>query len=196
MPSLIQPTPDKYSAIVGPQQRMTPKLHQTDSFEELAHEAMDFLVTEFGFRCVSSARKLLRYESPSIFVEVGHSDYDAEVCARVGRLGAPGVLPDQPSERLDFGLILAVADPAGYAAIHRDVPYSCARQAEGIHKLLANFARGLRAYGSGLLSADPQTYAEARKLRFWHAPTLPPEKAPEPDSAPLNPLHDQQTLRL
>jgi hypothetical protein len=111
-------------------------------------------------------------------------------------LGAPGVLPDQPSERLDFGLFLAVADPAGYAAIHRDVPHSCARKTEGIQKLLANFARGLRTYGSGLLSADPKTYAEARELRFWHAPTLPPEKAPGQDSAPLNPSHDQQTLHL
>jgi hypothetical protein len=148
---------------------------QSDPFESLAHEAMDFLVTESSFRCVSSARRLVRYESSLVFVEVGHEDHDSEVYARVGRLGAPGLLPEQSTERIDLSLFLAVADPEGYKTLHRDVPYSCAQHEEEIQKVLTRFAHGLRAHGIGLLTADPKTYAKARELRFWHAPELPPE---------------------
>jgi hypothetical protein len=146
-----------------------------DSFEALAHVAMDFLITDFSFRCTASSQRLVRYESSSVFCEIGQGDYDAEVYSRVGRLGAPGVLPDQPSERLDFGLFLAVTDPTGYQHLHREVPYACARQPADIARVLARFADGFKVFGRGLLEADPETYQRARELRFWHAPNLAKE---------------------
>jgi hypothetical protein len=162
-----------------------------DSFEALAHAAMDFLVTEFGFQCTTSNQHLVRYESSAVFCEVGHGDYDAEVYARVGRLGALGVLPDQPSERLDFGLFLAVADPTGYQCFHQEVPYACAREPVNIARVLARFADGFRIFGRGLLEADPEIYQRARELRFWHAPSLPTEQPQHSPAQQTSDRHEQ-----
>lgn len=171
---------------------MSAPTQQTDSFETLVHAAMDFLCTEFGFRCITSSQSLVRYESSAVFCEVGHGDYDAEVYARVGRFGAPGVLPDQPSERLDFSLFLAVADPAGYRTLHQDVPYSCAREPASIRRVLVRFADGLRVFGRGLLEADAETYQRARALRFWDAPMLPPDSPPQSPTPPTTGTQNQK----
>src|SRR5690349_12633881 len=91
-----------------------------NGFEASVHEAFDFLSLDSGFRCVASKPDVVRYESPSVFFEFGYSvSHDHEVYARFGRIDAPGVLPGEPAECLDFGLFLAVADPIGYAAIRR-----------------------------------------------------------------------------
>jgi hypothetical protein len=53
---------------------------------------------------------------------LGWLDYESEVYAHVGRLGAPGIGPDK-LQCLCFSLFLAVADPAGYIAFYREFPY-------------------------------------------------------------------------
>jgi hypothetical protein len=145
-----------------------------NGFEGSAHEALDFLASDLGFRCVTSKPALVRYESSLVWFEVGYSvSHDQEVYARVGRLGGPGVLPEEPAERLDFGLLLAVADPSGYRAIRRDVPYSIARSEEQVRRVLSYYAVGLRLHGMPLLAGDGAAYSRAREVRWWHAPDAP-----------------------
>jgi hypothetical protein len=147
-------------------------------FESCAHEAFYFLSTAFDFRCMASGQTLVRYQSPAVFFEVGHSvSYDHEVYARIGRIGVPGILPDQAPERLDFGLFLAVADPPAYLALRHDVPYACASTDYHIRRVLSYFSSGLRQHGAQLLAADTDAYSRAHELCFWHAPQLPPEAA-------------------
>lgn len=177
---------------------MTIDSDKPTSFEVLAHGEMDPIMAAHGFECASSDMACVRYESASVFFEIGHAGYDGEVYARVGRLGAPGVLPDQTSERIDFGLFLAVMDPAGYLRCHRDVPYSCAREFVKMRAILARFARGLRDHGSPLLEGDRETYCRARELRFWHAPQLPPDHTSAADfQVPsMSHTHEQGLLGL
>jgi hypothetical protein len=116
----------------------------------------------------------VRFESPTVFFEVGYTaSYDCEVYARIGRLGAPGVLSNSLEERLDFGLFLSVADPDGYIEFRRIVPNNIATSEGQIRRVLSYFSIGLGQYGIPLLSADDKTYAHARELRFWHAPDFP-----------------------
>jgi hypothetical protein len=145
-----------------------------NGFEANAHEAFDFLVSDFGFRCAASTPTLVRYESPVVWFEAGYAvSYDHEVIARVGRISAPGKLSEEPAERLDFGLLLAVADPDGCAAIRRDVPYCIAHSVEQVRRVLSWHATGLRRYGTALLAADGPAYSRAREVRWWHAPDAP-----------------------
>jgi hypothetical protein len=145
-----------------------------NGFEANAHEAFDFLASDLGFRCVESKPALVRYESSLVWFEVGSAVCcDHEVYARVGRLGAPGVLPEELAERLDFGLLLAVADPGGHRAIRRDVPYSIAQSEEQVRRVLSYYAAGLRLHGMPLLAGDGAAYSRAREVRWWHAPDAP-----------------------
>ncbi|MGH7222503.1 MAG: hypothetical protein ACRELF_04710, partial [Gemmataceae bacterium] len=128
------------------------------------------------FRCVLSKVDLVRYESPLVYFEVGYSvSHDHEVYARVGRLATPGVFPGRSEERLDFGLLLAVADPGGDAAIRNDVPYSIAHSEGQVRRVLSHYAAGLKRYGLPLLAGDERAYALAREVRWWQAPDVPPE---------------------
>ena len=134
-----------------------------NGFEVRAREAFDFLISDLGFRCVVSKPALVRYESSMVWFEVGYAvSHDHEVYARVGRLGAPGVLPEELAERLDFGLLLAVADPSGYAAVCRDVPYYIANSEEHVQRVLSYYAAGLKRNGMPLLAGDEPTYSQAR----------------------------------
>jgi hypothetical protein len=145
-----------------------------NGFEVSALEAFDFLASDFDFRCVASKHTLVRYESSVVWFEVGYAvSYDHEVYARVGRRGAPGLLPEQLAERLDFGLLLAVADPGGYTAIRCDVPHYIAHSEEQVRRVLSYYAAGLRRYGMPLLAGDGPAYARAREVRWWHAPDAP-----------------------
>lgn len=140
-------------------------------FERCAHQAFDFLSTDFDFSCVESDQTLVRYQSPAVFFKVGHSvSHDHEVYVRIGRMGATGILPEEASERLDFGLFLAVADPPAYLALQHDVPYCCASTDHHIRRALSYFSSGLQQHGAQLLAADADAYSRARELRFWHAP--------------------------
>jgi hypothetical protein len=145
-------------------------------FDAAAHEALDSQFIDSGFQCTESRADLVRYESPLVYFEVGYSvGYDFEVYARIGRIGYPGVLPDDPSERLDFGLVLAVADPCGYAEHCQAVPHSIATSDEQVKTVLAYIAAGLRTHGRPLLAGESGAYEKGRGLRFWHAPDVPPD---------------------
>jgi hypothetical protein len=147
-----------------------------NGFEDAAHEAFEFLCSEAGFRCAKSEPDLVRYESGRVFFEVSYAvDYDYCIDAYIGRFGVPGLLSEQSDESISFGLFLAVADPVGDAAIHREVPYYIANSPEQVRHVLMHFAAGLRSYGQALLSADEIAYSRARELRFWHAPNFPYE---------------------
>jgi hypothetical protein len=136
---------------------------------------------------VESRPDRIRYESPAVFFEVGYAvGHDREVKARVGRIGRPGVSPGEPAERLDFGLYLAVADPAGYAEFGRAVPHAIASSEEQLRRALAYFAAGVRAHGRPLVVGDTEAFSRARELRFWHLPA--PDA--EPDAAPVRRLAD------
>ena len=137
-------------------------MHTTENgFEAAAHQAFDFLGSHSDVRCVESKPDLVRYESPSVYFEVGYSvAHDCEVYARVGRL------PLQPAQRLDFGLFLAVADPGAYTPIRRDVPANIAHTEEQIRRVLSHYATGLRRHGLPLLAGDETAYAQARGLRW------------------------------
>lgn len=141
-----------------------------NGFEVGARQAFDFLCSNLRFRCVASKPNFVHYQSPSVYFEVRYSvSYDHEVFARIGRL-APESLPERSVESVDFGLFLAVADPGGYAAIHHDVPYQIAHTEAEVRRVLSYYAAGLEGYGLPLLSGDETAYAQARELRWWHAP--------------------------
>ena len=131
-------------------------------------------MSALGFSVVDSAPDVVRFESDKVFVELGHASYDREVYARIGRIGAPGVMPDQSSERLDFSLYLAVRDPQAHLSLCRDVPYACADTEAQVQRVLSYFRAGLELHGRGLLCGDESEYSFARDLRFWHAPASPP----------------------
>lgn len=88
--------------------------HSFDAFEAAAREVFDPLCISFGFRCVQSRPDRVRYEPLSAYLEVGYSvNHDGEVYAWIGRIGSAGLVPGEVGERLDLGLLLAIADPAG-----------------------------------------------------------------------------------
>jgi hypothetical protein len=154
-------------------------------FEVSAHKLFDSLCTGSGFRCVESRPDFVRYESSSVYFEVGFSvNYDREVYSRIGRIGFPGVLPDQSAERLDFGLLLAIADPAASDEVHRTVPYAIATSEQQVRWVLSYFASGLRVHGQALLTGEAEAYERAREARFWHAPDFPPEALIAPTTRP------------
>src|SRR5688572_25171511 len=135
-----------------------------NGFEASVHEVFDFLSSDCGFRCVASKPDIVRYESPSVYFEIGYSvNHDNEVYARFGRINVPGVQPGELVECLDFGPFLAVADPVEYAAIRHSVPYYIAHTELQVRIVLSHYARGLRRYGP-LLSGDEAVYARAREL--------------------------------
>lgn len=138
-------------------------------FPIAARQAFDAPCASAGLRCVESRPDRIRYESPAVFFEIGYAvDHDREVYARIGRIGQPGVSPGDPAERLDFGLYLAVADPAGYAEFSRAVPYSIAGSREQLRRVLSYFAAGVGTHGLPLLVGDAEAFSRARELRFWH----------------------------
>lgn len=145
-------------------------------FQAVAHTAFDYLCSELGFGCVLSDSSQVRYESPVVFFETGYSDsYDCEVYARIGRLDVPGILPEERSERIDFGLFLSVCDPETYKKFSVEFPANIAHSEEEIKRVLSYFCEGLKRHGMPLLTADDETYVFARGLRFWHSPGFPPE---------------------
>ena len=148
--------------------------HPCHGFEAAAHEAFVRLCAGSDFRCVESYPNRVRYESPSVYFEVGYSvSHDREVYARIGRVGSSG-------ERLDLGLLLAVADPAGYAELRRIVPCTIVASAEHLGWVLRYFAAGLESHGQPLLVGESCAYGRAGGVRFWHAPDFPPEALATP----------------
>ena len=140
-------------------------------FPAAARQAFDAPCAGAGLRCVESRPDRVRYESPAVFFEVGYAvNHDREVYARVGRIGHAGVLPGETAEQLDFGLCLAVTNPAGYTEFSRAVPYSIAGSGEQLRCALSYFAAGVRRHGLPLLVGDAEAFRRARELRFWHLP--------------------------
>ena len=143
------------------------------AFRSAVHEHFGRLLSGLGFSAVESTPEVVRFESDRAFVELGHAPYDREVYARIGRIGAPGIIPGESSERLDFGLYLAVKDPEAHFSLCRAVPYACADTENQVQRVLSYFRAGLDFHGRKLLLADDLEYSLARDLRFWHAPASP-----------------------
>jgi hypothetical protein len=68
-----------------------------------------------------------------------------------------------------------VADPGAYTTIRRDVPANIAHTEEQVRRVLSYYAAGLLQHGLPLLAGDEPAYAQARGLRWWHAPEVPSE---------------------
>jgi hypothetical protein len=143
------------------------------AFRSAVHEQFGRLLSGLGFSVVESAPEVVRFESDAAFVELGHAPYDREVFARIGRFGAPGIIPGESSERLDLSLYLAVKDPEAHLSLCRAVPYACADTEDQVQRVLSYFRAGLNSHGRKLLLADDWEYSFARDLRFWHAPASP-----------------------
>ncbi len=77
---------------------------QRSEFVQFAQQAFQFLERDFGFECVRSEARLLRYESKNVFVNIFHSKFD--------ELGlAIGLKSKRPDTGFDVSHLLAVTAP-------------------------------------------------------------------------------------
>jgi hypothetical protein len=53
------------------------------NFPEEVRAAFEFLIEKYGFRNVASTSRKVRYESNTVFIEIGYGSYDCEVAIRI-----------------------------------------------------------------------------------------------------------------
>ena len=127
-------------------------------FTEYVPRYFDFLSDRFGFRRTVISPSHIRYDTGSLYFDVTTDSRDG-TGVDFGRIGQPGIVPDQPHERISLGTVLgAIQTSLGTYKQWKRPP----------EQELAALYVGLVEYADALNSANPELYAQLRELRFWH----------------------------
>lgn len=128
------------------------------NLQKHALQALEFLVSEIGYRCTAQASYRVRFESPAVFVDViydGGRSYEIELL--IGRIGL------EPREQAAFSigeiLRLRHAPDAEEFALLR------ASSEEQLVGHLEKVAKALKAYGKDLLLGNVDGFTELVRQR-------------------------------
>ena len=127
-------------------------------FTEYAPRYFDFLSDRFGFRRTVVSPSHIRYENGSLYFDVTTDSRDG-TGVDFGRMDHPGIVPEQPRERISFGTVLGAIET--FLGTYKQ----WARPPE---QELAALSAGLFECADSLTAADPELYRQLGELRFWH----------------------------
>jgi hypothetical protein len=128
----------------------------SDLFESSVLSCFNFLVRDYGFRCVEHSASKIRFESERVFIEIYHSCRGNEIGIDVGRRDR--------SESFSFAMFLRRYFPAIDQALGErlaDAPEKVAEVVEGL-------CNALRIHGQKIIEGDIDLYKEMEKVRWWH----------------------------
>ncbi|MGH9556716.1 MAG: hypothetical protein ACRD2Y_12935 [Terriglobales bacterium] len=126
-------------------------------FAEAVRTHFGFL-EEYGLRPVEEKSTFVRYESPSIFVNVYHGRMSFELGVEIGRMASPGVRLTL-FEILAYDNVLEYRESGGFTAI----------SPEGIQQFLPTLADWTKKYTVPFLRDDPNAYSAAQEKRRYFA---------------------------
>ena len=124
--------------------------------QESACKYFNFLELHYGFSRTEISRSHVRFENNLVFFDITADARDG-ICVDFGRFDAPGVLPQDKSEKLSLNTFL------GALQTHRGTLKNTSDDLE-----LQRLAAGLEQFGHGLIIGDSALYELVRQLRFWH----------------------------
>jgi hypothetical protein len=127
-------------------------------FEQEAQSAFAFLVDEFQFSKKQTSPHKVRYESPRVWIDINHGDYDFEISMAFGRLHS-----SQPLEQFDFTLFLRLVNPALEKALGERIADKPDKVRETVQKLAA----ALRAEGMSIIKGDNNTFDRMKSVTWW-----------------------------
>lgn len=125
------------------------------AFAEETQRAFAFLASD-GFSCVSSSSSKVRYESSSVYLEVGHSERDGEVAISFGRLAK--------NEEFSFTLFLRLVN----SKLERELGERLVENRNQLRECLAKLAVALRENGRPILMGDQLVFERMKHVRWWN----------------------------
>jgi hypothetical protein len=133
---------------------MNAKDDSTFRFTEAVQTSFEFL-SEHGFACVSASACKVRYESPKVYLEVSHGEWDREVSISFGRV--------KNHEEFSFTLYLRLIDPD----FERALGERLANNADEVRHCVAKIAEALRSRGGPIISGQDSMFERMRDVRWW-----------------------------
>ena len=125
-------------------------------FEEAVSSSFEFL-KRHNFHLAASEPTFVRYESPTVFVNVYHGRASYELGVEVGRLkNAP--------EKLTLLEIVSQANANRSEGFEKQVNFQ-ASSGEGVRRFLPQLASLLETYGIPFINGEPSAYSSALEMR-------------------------------
>lgn len=127
-------------------------------FAETVLNAFDFLVKDFGFRCVNSEMTFVRYESPDVFVNVYHGRASYEIGVEIGLIKNPWGQNEPPFTIRDIVEFNKAEAETGYTRV---VTFS-ANDPELVRKFVNRLAGFVKRYAAPELGGDIIAFEQLR----------------------------------
>jgi hypothetical protein len=133
--------------------------------QESACKHFKFLESHYEFSRTEISRSHVRFENNLVFFDITADARDG-ICVDFGRFDAPGVLPQDKSERLSLNTFLGALQTHRGTFQRATVEDFTAKDFSDLE--LQQLAKGLEQFGHGLILGDSDLYELVRQLRFWH----------------------------
>lgn len=139
--------------------RTEPSLDRSSlGFTEEVLSAFNFLIEEYGFRCVKAEPTFVRYESPRVFVNIYHGRSSYELGVEIGQL-AGATNQEEPFSISEVIELAGAQEETGYTFFQ-------ASTAERIRRFVPKLAEYVRKYAAAALIGDPITYDALREIQW------------------------------
>ena len=129
-------------------------------FAEAVLGAFDFLVKDFGFRCVESEMTFVRYESPDVFVNVYHGRASYEIGVEIGLVNNPWGRAEPPFTIRDIVEFNGAEKETGFTRV---VTFS-ANDPALVEKFVNKLADFVKRYAESELKGDLRIYEQLRSF--------------------------------
>lgn len=128
------------------------------AFAEQALSAFDFLKKEYDFHVVEAEPTFVRYESPSVFVNIYHGRASFELGFEVGRLSDETGKEEQPYSLSMIIELMGAQDETGYTFLQ-------ASTQERVKEFVPKLASLVKSYAASALKGDPSTFKQLAVTR-------------------------------
>lgn len=128
---------------------------KTINFLEEARSAFEFLIENYGFRGVAATSHKVRYESKTVFIEIGYGSYDCEVAIEFGRL--------ERDETFSFTGFLRLVNPQ----LEKQMGDRIAYELDKVRTDLIALARALQSEGQAILKGEDSIFERMKDVRWW-----------------------------
>lgn len=127
-------------------------------FPEAVQRAFGFLNSEYGFQVVEASPMLVRYETPTVFLEVGLEPLSFELWIDCGLLAETALSRRYPATLEEILAVAGVSDAPRKSFFQASTP-------ERIAHVLPRLAAVVRRYGRDTLAGSPAVFEEVDALR-------------------------------
>lgn len=134
-------------------------------FPEAVVDAFDFLVQDYGFRCIKSDMTFVRFESSAVFVNVYHGRASYEIGVEIGLINDPLAQIESPLTLRDIVEFNGAENQIGYTRV---VTFS-AYNPELVRKFVNKLADFVKVYAEPELKGDRVVFDQLRAFRSRQA---------------------------